>query len=624
MFAAGTQIGKYTLRRKLGQGGFGSVFAGYDESLEREVALKILNAEHKASDDVMRRFLQEARLAARIGHPGITTVFECAQISNTGTITDGIAYIAMELLDGESLAHRLHRSGRMTTATAMEIARQIASALEAAHKAGIVHRDLKPDNIFLVKDPAVPGGERVKVLDFGIAKLHHTQSSSVHTQTNEVFGTPRYMSPEQCRSATQIDQRSDIYTLGCILFELLTGRPPFVGQTGELFAQHLMVEAPSVLQFVRDTPYHVADLVKRMLAKSEAERPQTMADVQRELEAGGAIAIGVPAPLPPGISGAMQPQNDSTLKAAAGVSVITRTERSSKIAIAAMAGAVAIALAIALVFWLRGSGNEEKRPTPPVAAAATKPQVTSIEVPEVDESKPAAKSGETKPVDTKAVDTVEPQVIGGESSSRADSNRDSRADSNRDSRADSKRDRKHGDSQVGTSMSDGPSSEASKSDGSKSGAPKADAPKPDASKPDARKADARKADARKADAPKPDASKPDAPRVDAKSDKAAANKRTVNPFGAGDAPSTGTLVLRSTPACEILVDGKAIAASTPQDLKLAPGKHRITLVHDEYDIKDSFSVEVKAGESVRVARNHQDKIDAKKRNKTINPFGGGQ
>jgi serine/threonine protein kinase len=590
MFAAGTQIGKYTLRRKLGQGGFGSVFAGYDESLEREVALKILNAEHKASDDVMRRFLQEARLAARIGHPGITTVFECAQITNTGTTADGIAYIAMELLDGESLAHRLHRSGRMTPATAMEITRQIASALEAAHKAGIVHRDLKPDNIFLVKDPAVPGGERVKVLDFGIAKLHHTQASGVHTQTNEVFGTPRYMSPEQCRSATQIDQRSDIYTLGCILFELLTGRPPFVGQTGELFAQHLMVEAPSVLQFVRDTPYHIADLVKRMLAKSEAERPQTMADVQRELEAGGAVAIGVPATLPPGISGAMQPQHDSTLEAAAGVSVITNTERSSKIAIAALAGAVAIALAIALVFWLRGSGNDEKRTAPP--AAATKPQVTSIDVPEVVESKPAAKSGDTKPVDTKAV--------GGDS--RADSNRDS-SDSSRDSRADS--DRKH-DSKAAVSKSDARS--GSKSDGPKAGTSKSDLAR-SGSKSDGPKAGTSKSDLAKSDGPKAD-------------DPKAANRRTVNPFG--DAPSTGTLVLRSTPACEILVDGKAIAASTPQDLKLAPGKHRITLVHDEYDIKDSFSVEVKAGESVRVARNHQDKIDAKKRNKTINPFGGGQ
>ncbi|MBA3502139.1 MAG: serine/threonine protein kinase, partial [Deltaproteobacteria bacterium] len=299
MFAVGTQIGKYTLRRKLGQGGFGVVFAGYDESLEREVALKILNAEHKASDDVMRRFLQEARLAARIGHPGITTVFECAMLDS------GVAYIAMELLDGESLAHRLHRSGRMAPPMAMEITRQIASALEAAHKNGIVHRDLKPDNIFIVKDPAVPGGERVKVLDFGIAKLHHVQSSDVHTQTSEVFGTPRYMSPEQCRSSTQIDQRSDIYTLGCILFELLAGRPPFVGQTGELFAQHLLVEAPSVLTVVRETPYHVADLVQRMLAKDVDARPPTMADVQRELERSGGMTMGVPATEPPGVSSAM-------------------------------------------------------------------------------------------------------------------------------------------------------------------------------------------------------------------------------------------------------------------------------------------------------------------------------
>src|SRR5690349_5214040 len=143
MFAVGSQIGKYTLRRKLGQGGFGVVFAAYDESLDREVALKILNVEHKADADVMRRFLQEARAAARINHPGITTVHECVMMP------DGVAYIAMELLDGESLSHRLHRSGRMSPAGAMEITRQIASALDAAHATGIVHRDLKPDNIFL-------------------------------------------------------------------------------------------------------------------------------------------------------------------------------------------------------------------------------------------------------------------------------------------------------------------------------------------------------------------------------------------------------------------------------------------------------------------------------------------
>ena len=567
MFVPGAQIGKYTLRRKLGQGGFGSVFAAYDESLDREVALKILNAEHKASEDVMRRFLQEARLAARIGHPGIVTVFECALVSGTNTNADGVAYIAMELLDGESLAHRLHRSGRMAPATAMEITRQIASALEAAHAAGIVHRDLKPDNIFLVRDPAVVSGERAKILDFGIAKLHHI-SSSIQTQTNEVFGTPRYMSPEQCRSSTQIDQRSDIYTLGCILFELLTGRPPFVGQTGELFAQHLMVDPPPVLSLVRDTPYHLADLVARMLAKDVEHRPQTMVDVQRELEAGGAVAVGVPATLPPGISGPMpNTDGDSTLKAAAGMSMMQDSARPSRAVIAAAAG-VAIARAIARVVWLRDSGESE---TKTVASAVEQPapKVTPIEAP------PEAPKANVTPKADDAPTAVRPKADDAPAHAEVEPSKPAaKVDSATKSRRESRR-----EPQVGI---------------------KADVK----STPAGAKTDV------KSDEPvKPEV-------VDAKKQ---ADKRIVNPFDAG----TGTLALRSSPSCEILVDGKAIAAKTPHELKLSPGKHRITLFNDEHDIRESFQVDIKAGAVERVNKNLDEKIKAKKRNATINPFGGG-
>ena len=581
MFAVGSQIGKYSLRRKLGQGGFGAVFAAYDESLEREVALKILNAEHKASDDVMRRFLQEARLAARIGHPGIVTVFECAQVQHTGTNADGIAYIAMELLDGESLAHRLHRCGRMSAPTAMEVTRQIASALEAAHKNGIVHRDLKPDNIFLVKDPAVMHGERVKVLDFGIAKLHHVQSSGVQTQTNEVFGTPRYMSPEQCRSSTQIDQRSDIYTLGCILFELLTGRPPFVGQTGELFAQHLMVDAPSVLSLVRETPYHVADLVHRMLAKEVDARPPTMADVQRELEAGGAVTVGVPATLPPGVSGQMPPENDSTLKAAAGVSIRSTDPRvrPPRAVIAAAAG-IAILLAVALVLWLRGSGGgsggDDKDAR--VAANTSEPKapskVTPIEAPKPEAPTPGA----PKPA--------------------AEAPRESKS-------ADASRASKSADAPRASKSADAPRESKS-----------ADAPRESKSSRESARDARREAKARPRDTQTTDAKVEPEPTVDKKHDP---KQKTVNPFEA----QTGVLQLRSSPACEILVDGKAIAATTPQELKLPAGKHRITLVHDELGIQEAFSVEIRAGATERVNRDLNEKIKAKKRNATINPFGGG-
>ncbi len=214
-----TQIGKYVLGRKLGSGGFGVVFRASDASLDREVALKFLHPEHTANPQILQRFLQEARSAAKIMHPGIVTVFECGQM----TEANGAAYIAMELLVGESLTDRLARSGRLAPAAAMEVCRQVAAALEAAHRIGIVHRDLKPDNIFIVHDSAMRGGERVKVLDFGIAKLGRAATSSVQTQSMMVFGTPRYMSPEQCKSAANVDHRSDIYTLGAILFELLTG-----------------------------------------------------------------------------------------------------------------------------------------------------------------------------------------------------------------------------------------------------------------------------------------------------------------------------------------------------------------------------------------------------------------
>src|SRR5438445_6219127 len=178
-FTTGMQIGKYELGRKLGEGGFGLVFIARDTNLDREVALKFMHPEHTSNVEVLRRFLQEARSAAKIVHPGIVTVFECGQIAGTGTPNDGAAYIAMELLHGETLTDRRARSGRLTVENASEICWQIASALDTAHAAGIIHRDLKPDNIFLCRDPAMPSGERVKVLDFGIAKLAQTHGSTV-------------------------------------------------------------------------------------------------------------------------------------------------------------------------------------------------------------------------------------------------------------------------------------------------------------------------------------------------------------------------------------------------------------------------------------------------------------
>jgi eukaryotic-like serine/threonine-protein kinase len=292
--APGMRIGKYELRRLLGQGGFGMVYVAHDIGLDRELAIKFLLPEHIGTPELLQRFFQEARSAAKIAHLGIVTVFECGVVEGTNTPDDGTAFIAMELLVGESLSDRLARVRQLPPDVAIEIARQVASALGAAHRAGIVHRDLKPDNIYLVPDPAAALGERVKVLDFGIAKLADAKAgNSVQTRSVMVFGTPRYMSPEQCRSAASVDPRSDIYALGCILFELLCGQPPFDGEPGELIAKHQLAPAPTARSIRPDLSPVLDHAVTVMMAKQPEHRPQTMDDVMHLLETCGGMAHGV-------------------------------------------------------------------------------------------------------------------------------------------------------------------------------------------------------------------------------------------------------------------------------------------------------------------------------------------
>jgi serine/threonine-protein kinase len=269
-------VGRYTLERLLGQGTFGRVFEARDSKLGRKLALKLLNPEQAQHPEIRQRFVQEAHAAACIAHPGIVTVFDAGELDDRGT-----AYIAMELLAGESLHARLVRRGAMPSAKVREIGRQAASALHAAHQAGIIHRDLKPENIFLVPDPAAADGERVKVLDFGLAKP--TLTASVKTQAAMVFGTPAYMSPEQCESTSDIDHRSDIYSLGVVLFQLVTGRLLFDGSMRELILQHRTTPAPSVRTIISNACPELAALIASMLEKDPAKRPQTMAEVSQAL-----------------------------------------------------------------------------------------------------------------------------------------------------------------------------------------------------------------------------------------------------------------------------------------------------------------------------------------------------
>jgi serine/threonine-protein kinase len=275
----GTQVGAYRVLRQIGAGGMGEVWLAEHGMLGRRAAIKVLRPAYSTQPEIVTRFFNEARAATAIADPGIVQIFDF------GHHTDGSAYIVMELLEGEALDKRLARHGRLAEPDALRIMRQVASTLGAAHARGIVHRDLKPENIFLVRDPEVPGGERAKVLDFGIAKLGG-QSSGVETQTAAMMGTPLYMSPEQCRGAGEVDQRADVYSLGCVLFTLVTGLPPFYAEgVGDIIAMHLREIAPRASTRASNISPAVDQLIACCLEKEAARR----------FASGGALATAIDA-----------------------------------------------------------------------------------------------------------------------------------------------------------------------------------------------------------------------------------------------------------------------------------------------------------------------------------------
>ena len=287
----GETLGNYRIVSLIGQGGMGVVYLAEHTLLGRKTAVKLLRPE--MSQELVERFFNEARAAATLKHVGIVDVFDF------GHHTDGSAYIVMEYLLGDSLAERLQRDARLPIALAAVIVRQVASALHVAHQQGIIHRDLKPENIFLVADSDAPAGIRAKVLDFGIAKLaHEPVPRSVKTNSGAVFGTPRYMSPEQCKNARTVDGRADVYSLGCIFYEMLVGVALFdYDNWGELVGAHLHETPRSLREHDPTIPDTVEAIVNKMLAKRADDRYQSMQEVAEATESiWRAYAGGGPTP----------------------------------------------------------------------------------------------------------------------------------------------------------------------------------------------------------------------------------------------------------------------------------------------------------------------------------------
>jgi serine/threonine protein kinase len=269
----GEIIKDFKITARLGRGGMGEVYAATHQLLQTSVAIKLLHEDISKDQTHVQRFFNEALAASKIKHAGIVKIFDAG-------FHERRAFMIMELLDGESLAARLRRSHPVPLDELIDLGAQLAGVLEATHAAGIIHRDLKPDNVFLVPDAELSRGVRVKVLDFGIAKLApgaETDATAL-TTSNTSMGTPSYMAPELWSDAASADARTDVYALGCVLFEIGCGRPPFVAASiGEACNKHMHEVPPRVRTLAPALPAELDDLVARMLAKPAAERPSMRA-----------------------------------------------------------------------------------------------------------------------------------------------------------------------------------------------------------------------------------------------------------------------------------------------------------------------------------------------------------
>jgi serine/threonine-protein kinase len=380
--------GKYRLVRLLGEGGMGAVYEARHDMIGRRFAVKFLHAALAGHAEILARFRREAQSAGSLENENI------AAVTDFGSADDGAPYIVMEYLDGEDLARILARTGPLSPTRAAHILIQVCRGLVAAHGRGIVHRDLKPENL-LVQQRG-DGGDLVKILDFGIAKLRATENQADSgTRTGVTLGTPYYMSPEQARGQKELDERADIYALGVILFELLSGQKPYSGDNyNAILYAILMQPAPRIETLRADLPPGLADLVHRAMAPEANDRFSSAAELAQALSpfvgrtltpavtGTGATAFALPQPQPSYPSGGVSPTGGGTrapVSLTPSPPALTTPQPSSNggFFVALGAGVLVLGGVVAVAGWFFFL----RAPVPPPAAAASLPTVAAAPAP---------------------------------------------------------------------------------------------------------------------------------------------------------------------------------------------------------------------------------------------------